>query len=289
MRQLQSADASALHSPFLLWRRGLYAKIAAAISVLCIVFYAAQHPAGPPNGGTTLGYVLGTLAAFLLLWLAWFGIRRRRYGGTRSLVGLLSAHVYLGLALVVVATLHAGFRFHYNVHTLTFVLLVLVVASGLFGTVAFWRLPEEMTRNRGGATLTSMAAELAAMDVQCRQLALAFPDDIVSLVVEVTSPRPTVGIIARLLSPRTSRLIAQRHLEVIAHIESLLVQGRETSPAEVLPLVQGLTQRLVLLRRMQRDRRYRALMLQWRAMHVPLTVALIVALAVHVIVVFFDR
>jgi hypothetical protein len=288
MKPVTSVDAMSLHTPFLLWRHGLYAKIAVAISLLCIILYATQHPVGPANGGTALGYGLGTLAAFLVLWLAWFGIRRRRYGGTVPLVGLLSAHVYLGLALVVIATLHAGFRFHYNVHTLAFALLVLVVASGMFGTFAFWRFPEAMTRNRGGATLTTMAAELAAMDVKCRQLALAFPDDIVSLVDEVISPDPTPSLLGRFLPGRGPASIARRHLTVIARIEALLAEGRASSPTEVLPLVQGLTQRLVLLRRLYRDQRYRGLLLYWRAMHVPLTVVLIVALSIHIIVVFFN-
>jgi hypothetical protein len=289
MTPVKPAEAPRLHSAFLMWRQGLYAKIAVVISLLCVVLYAAQHPAGPPNGGTTLGYGFGTLAALLVLWLAWFGIRRRRYGGTGSLVGLLSAHVYFGMALVVVTALHAGFRFHYNVHTLAFVLLVLVVASGMFGTYAFWRFPEAMTSNRGGATLTTMTAELAVMDVNCRQLALAFPDNIVSMVDQVTAPPgPSAGILGGFLSGRRSRLIARRDLAVISQIPALLAEDRGASPTEVMPLVQALTQRFVLLQRMHRDQRFRALMLQWRAIHVPLTVALIVALSIHVIAVFFN-
>ena len=34
----------------------------------------------PPNGGTWLGYTLGTIGALLIVWLMLFGIRKRRYG-----------------------------------------------------------------------------------------------------------------------------------------------------------------------------------------------------------------
>jgi hypothetical protein len=63
---------------------------------------------------------------------------------------------------------------------------------------------------------------------------------------------------------------------------------RRATPVEVLPLVQSLQQRLSLVERLNRDQFYRTLMLQWRAIHVPMTVGLVVALTIHVIVVFLD-
>jgi len=42
-----------------------------------------------------------------------------------------------------------------------------------------------------------------------------------------------------------------------------------------------------VLDRLARDRRYRALMLLWRAVHVPLTLGLLVALFIHVFAVFY--
>ena len=95
----------------LAYRGSRYLWVALAVSVTAIIAYAWHAPAVPPNGGTWLGYSLGTLGAVLILWLMSFGIRKRAYTSSAGTVqGWLSAHVYLGLSLLVVATLHAGFR-----------------------------------------------------------------------------------------------------------------------------------------------------------------------------------
>ncbi len=265
-----------VHGSFLTWRHFLYAKIAAGVSALAIVLYAIDKPVGPPNGGSWLGYTLGTLGLGLIVWLTWFGVRRRRYGGTKLLEGILSAHVYLGLALLVVATLHTGFQLHWNVHSLAYVLMVLVIVSGMFGALAFWRMPGLLTANRAGATLGGMTKELATLDLKCRALALAFPDEVVALVHAATA------------MPGRQRASA-RHLgmRAIARVQHELGSERHTTPAEVLPLVTGLTERMVLVRRLNRDRLHRQLLLQWRTVHVPLTVGLVAALGVHVFAVFY--
>ena len=57
--------------------------------------------------------------------------------GDWSLKAWVSAHVYLGLAVMVVATLHSGFQFGWNIHTRAYGLMVLVVVSGLCGITVY--------------------------------------------------------------------------------------------------------------------------------------------------------
>lgn len=287
MSQTTETASIAIHGSFLYWRNGLYAKWAALLCAVSLVLYWVNQPVGPPNGGSWLGYTLGTIGFGLILWLAWFGIRRRRYGGTMLLEGVLSAHVYLGLALIVVATLHTGFHFHWNVHTLAFVLVVLVVGSGAFGAFAFWRYPELMTGNRAGKTLGTMTAELATLDIACRSQALAFSDDIVALVNRVVGGGERRGWLSALSFTSRRESVRRLSMDAISRVQKELVERRAT-PVEVLPLVQSLTQRLTLVERLYRDQLYRTLLLQWRAVHVPLTVGLVVALVIHIVVVFYD-
>jgi len=55
---------------------------------------------------TWLGYTLGSIGALLILWLMFFGYRKRTYNNNvGTLRGRLSAHVYLGTCLIFLATL----------------------------------------------------------------------------------------------------------------------------------------------------------------------------------------
>ncbi len=101
-----------MHESMLDYAKRRYLKIAVALCVSSIIAYAWHDPLSPPNGGTWLGYTLGGIGAALILWLTALGVRKRSYSSSLgTLRGWTSAHVYLGLALIVVATLHTGFQF----------------------------------------------------------------------------------------------------------------------------------------------------------------------------------
>ena len=154
-----------MHETFLAHRQYLYLKIAGGLAALSALAYALHSPPSPPNGGTWLGYALGTLGALLIVWLAWFCVRKRQYASTLgSLKDWLSGHVYLGASLIVVATLHTGFEFGWNIHTLAYVLMILVILSGFFGIYTYWRYPALLTENRAGQTDEAMLAEIAELD-----------------------------------------------------------------------------------------------------------------------------
>ena len=101
---------SAEHEGFLRHRRFRWLKRAIALSLVAILAYALVDVQPRPSGGTWLGYTLGTLGAGLIVWLALLGVRKRNMTrGSWSLKAWTSAHVYLGLALIVIATCTAGF------------------------------------------------------------------------------------------------------------------------------------------------------------------------------------
>ena len=135
-----------MHQSILIYKRFLYLKLALLAIITAILAYSIHAPLGAPNGGTWLGYTLGGLSASLVVWLMWFGIRKRRYApGNVNLEAWLSAHVYFGLTLIILATLHTGFQFGLNVHTLAYALMILVILSGMFGVYSYIRYPREMT------------------------------------------------------------------------------------------------------------------------------------------------
>ena len=119
------------HESFLQHKGMRWLKVALVLSLAAILGYAFADVEPRPNGGTWYGYALGTIGALIILWLTWFGYRKRAYDGPSRVQAFLSAHVYLGLSLIVVATLHTGFHFGWDVHTLTYGLMLLVIVSGL--------------------------------------------------------------------------------------------------------------------------------------------------------------
>ncbi|MBM3531467.1 MAG: hypothetical protein FJX60_00335 [Alphaproteobacteria bacterium] len=275
-----------MHRSFLTYRGFLFLKVAGLAGILAVALYMGHAPMDAPNGGTWLGYGLGTVSVFLIFWLAWFGVRKRRYSGVKPLRGWLSAHVYLGSALLVLATLHTGFQFGWNVHTLAYGLMLLVIASGIFGTVAYARLPRLVADNRGRRTLEAMVAEISSLDREARQAAMALDDKVNAMVFAASEKLQLGGSLWRILSGREP---ACRTSACIAHLESLPTKGG-IGPEEgaiLGTLVRLLYRKRELLHRARLDLRYQALLDIWLHIHIPATVLLIVALVAHVVAVFF--
>jgi len=167
-----------MHESLLAFRKRFYLWVSLLVVAVSVAAYWYHDPQEPPNGGTLLGYILGTVGALLIVWLALFGVRKRRYASTLGTVqGWLSAHIYLGIALIVVVLLHAGFQFGWNVHTLAFVLMMLVILSGVFGVIVYLRYPERMSRNRGGAPRSELVDELEDIDRRSLRVAEALGAD----------------------------------------------------------------------------------------------------------------
>ena len=111
------------HESFLSHKRMRWLKVSATLCLIVIVSYFLVDVEPRHNGGTWYGYTLGTIGALLIVWLALLGIRKRNMSAGRwSLKAWTSAHVYLGLALIVVGTMHTGFQLGWNVHTLAWAL-----------------------------------------------------------------------------------------------------------------------------------------------------------------------
>ena len=82
------------HQSLLAYAKYRWAKIAIVVVIAEIVAYAFDRSPHDHYGGSALGYTLGTIGALLIVWLTWFGVRKRRYSSTSgTLLGGLSAHV----------------------------------------------------------------------------------------------------------------------------------------------------------------------------------------------------
>ncbi len=284
-RQTGRVRSDGTHEGFLNYARGRWLKIGSIICALCIVVYGMVDVQPRHNGGSWLGYTLGTIGALLILWLTMLGIRKRKRSDKAwSLKAWTSAHVYLGLSLIIIATLHTGFQFGWNVHTLAYALMMIVIISGLFGIFAYATLPQKMSFNRDQVTEAQMLEGLRSIDRQLHDAAQPLAQRHAELVRESLSQDPFGGGIFRRLSRRYPNCATRRVFEQLRE---------ETGPRpdvgeDPLERVDALLERKTsILARVRRHLQLKALLEFWLYIHVPITFALIAALTAHIVSVFF--
>jgi hypothetical protein len=273
------------HESFLRYRRFRWFKIGAALSGVCILAYLLVDVQPRHNGGSWLGYLLGTIGAGLIVWLALLGIRKRAMTrGRWSLKAWTSAHVYLGIALIIVATLHTGFQFGLNVHTLAFFLMVLVILSGVYGISVYALLPQGLSDSRSEMTAPQMIEAVNSLDKQIQITAQSLSDEDSAVVRGSLGQDPFGGGAWRRLSGSYPRC------GTTAALGAMRARLEETSGKEQASLdqvVQLLEKKAAALQRLRGYVQRRALLEIWLFIHIPLTFVLLAALAAHIISVFF--
>ncbi|MEA3004518.1 MAG: hypothetical protein QOH81_3306 [Sphingomonadales bacterium] len=275
----------ASHEGFLRHKGFRWLKIALFLCFAAGLAYLLIDVQPRPSGGSWYGYLLGTIATLLILWLTMLGLRKRAMTrGRWSLKGWTSAHVYLGLSLIVIATLHTGFQFGWNVHSFAYALMMLVILSGIYGIVAYSILPEALSASRGEMTRPQMIDAVMKLDRQLQLAAQPLGHEDTAIVSASIAESPFKGGLLSRLSGRRPRC---RTARALALLRPRLV-GTVGPGGEALEAVVTLLERkAAALARIRRHLRLKAQLEVWLYVHVPLTFALIAALAAHIVSVFF--
>ena len=284
MASAQPLPAHALspqrHESFFAYARWRWAKRATVLALIVVVIYLFHHPDPKPNGGTWYGYILGTIGAGLIVWLTALGFRKRAVSRRPwSVKAWTSAHVYLGLALAIIGTLHTGFEFGYNVHTLAYALMMLVIISGIFGIVAYGVLPDALSANRGEQTEGDMITGLRQIDGQINDAAQGLSSRAAQLVRDALNE----NVFKQSLWWRLTG--ADRRGATRIAREELDEPGAD--PAMLARVEALLDRRLMQLAATRRHLALRARLEIWLYFHIPLTVALLAALSAHILSMFF--
>jgi len=273
------------HEGFLAHKRMRWLKVSLVLCLVAILGYAFADVEPRPNGGSWYGYTLGTIGAGLIVWLSLLGVRKRAMtAGHWSLKAWTSAHVYLGLSLIVIATLHTGFEFGWNVHTLAYVLMILVIASGVYGIVVYAMLPQALSDNRRETTKSQMVEALKAIDRQLEAAAQPLGRDDADLVIAALGQDTFAPGLFTRLSGRYRNCKTARALAAFAGNDDAPDAPLAPEYERVVPL---LRKRQGQLAQIRRHMRLRAMLEVWLYVHVPLTVMLLAALTAHIVSVFY--
>lgn len=289
-----------MHQNILKFKRGRYFFISILLLLACFAIYFTQGETQPANGGTWQGYVLGTLAALLIVWLTALGVRKRRYSSSLgSMQGWASAHVYLGGALLVIATLHCAVQFGWNVHTLAYALMILVIFSGFYGLYVYLRYPGVGASNRSNRSRAELFTELGGLNESVRGI-IRSCDAEVQRVVDSAVDRTQIGggVLSQLLIIDHSQMLQggeaaskpvsnKDQAAVIDFVAERIPRGlKKDQSANLQQLLSMLCRRQTLLRKIRKDIRLQGWLKAWLYVHVPLTIALLFALSIHIVSVF---
>ncbi len=296
-----------MHDSILTYAKSRYLWISVALLAGSLAAYIWHDPGGLPNGGTWLGYTLGTIGALLIVWLMFFGIRKRRYlNNVGTLRGWLSAHIYLGTCLILIVLLHAGFQLGWNIHTLAFLLMLIVIFSGFFGVYVYLRYPNLMTRNRESATREAMLEEVNEIDLNALALADGIDPKIHAVVLRsIENTKLGGGVWTQLRARDGSDLaldslhkaIAAREKKqdmkttemptMFAMVDFLAGRATDKQGDAMRKLIDLISRKKGLATKVARDMQYQAMMEIWLYIHVPLSFALLAALIAHIVSSFF--
>jgi hypothetical protein len=254
--------------------------ITTAFLVLSLAVYVINEPIGGRNGGTVLGYTFGTISACAIVWLMAFGLRKRAYSSSLGTVeGWLAAHVWIGLGLVLLVPLHAGFSFGCNVHTAAYILMLLTIATGIWGAANYSRLSSKISSHRGGRKQADVLAEVFSIDEEIDRASVGKSDVFLQLVngLDFSVKLSLWSIFSGVAVPVVD------HVRARSMVVEIVPAEREHA-FQVIGLVD---KKADLLRGALEEARIKALLRVWLYLHVPISIALCVALAIHILAVFF--
>lgn len=274
------------HEGFLRHKGFRWAQIATLLCLVAVAvyFFVGARLPEPPSGGSWLGYVLGTISAGLIVWLACLGVRKRVItAGHYSLKAWVSAHVYLGLSLTVLATLHTGFQFGWNVHTLAYALMMLVIASGGLGIWAYATLPQRLHGNRGETTRKQMLEAIESLDRQIHDLAQPL-DRAGATVVRMSLEETELG--GSFWKRLTGSYGDCANLRAMARLRALPTPANPRQADAVAKLETVMQQKADVLGLARRQMQITAFLEGWLFVHIPATFALLAALIAHIVSVF---
>jgi len=289
-----------IHEGILEYRKSRYFWFTVLLITVSIALYLTQVGIQPPNGGTWQGYILGSIGAVLIIWLSLLGVRKRSYHSSMgSVAAWTSLHIYLGTALLIVATLHSAGHFGWNIHSLTYVIMCVVIFSGFLGLYYYISFPQKVLENRDGRSRDELFEELQELNEAGAQLANRCSAEVSEAANSAISrTRIGGGVVAQLRRSDRSNMTIQKNgsaqvvenhdqrrvLALISRQIPNAVRSTEVEPLHELMSVMG--RRQAVIRRIVRDIQLQGLMQIWLFIHIPLSIILIISLFTHILSTF---
>jgi hypothetical protein len=181
--------------------------------------------------------------------------------------------------------MHAGFRFGLDVHTLAFVLLAVVVLSGVLGVVLYQILPVRLTKYETGLQADKIDSEIHRLISDMRAIVKDKSDALVKLYQD------EIDSVRKVKSKGWALLFSRVGDDQLAVRTASLSSLASSIPDADQPAFQMFSQLLLKKTQLEVDlmhqMRLRNALQAWLYVHVPVSVAMLVAVGIHIFVVFW--
>jgi hypothetical protein len=295
-----------------------WAMATGAVLLVAIALYVPEAlQAGSPRGGSVPGLVYGTTGFAMMLFAGLLGARRKvrvwRLGRAQT---WMRGHLWLGLLSLPIVLLHSGLAFGHGLTALLMWLFVVVVASGIAGAWLQHTMPGRLMRDVPMETIyeqiehvraqllseadTVVAEACGKLEVETvvpagdaarrtaaavlaedRSAAAASLATTTRINAEASSPLREFymgelrGFFER---PEAAHAMADVRLAV-ARFEKV----RALVPPQLHPAIADLENICEEERQLIRQSRLHRILHGWLLVHVPLSIALLVLAAVHIV------
>jgi hypothetical protein len=255
---------------------------------------------GVPMGGTALGIAFGVIGFAFMIFAALLGARKRvpvwRVGRAQT---WMRGHLWLGLLSLPILVLHSGLRYGHGLTAVLMALLILVVASGVFGAALQHYMPRVMTREvpmetiyeeigHVRAQLLEEAEELVkqATTVAPKAGAAGVTETAETTAVAVIENQntPLRNFFEQEMKPFLENPGARGHaLADQAQSRSAFIQLRTLVPPALHTTLEDLEGICEEERQLSLQARLHVWLHGWLLLHIPLSLALILLGAVHAV------
>ena len=261
------------------------------VSAVLYAIYRVPASAGS-MGGTAMGIAFGIVGFAFMIFAGLLGARKKvpvwRVGRAQM---WMRGHLWLGLLSLPLILFHAGFHTGGPLTTVLMWLLVIVVASGLFGAILQHYLPAVMTRE---APLETIYEEMEHVNAQLRQEAAelveqagtrtAEDEEGVTIAVEEQAA-PLRRFYAQELRPYLEKSATRGGPLADASLaERSFAQLKRLLPPELHATVDDLENICEEHRQLARQARLHRWLHGWLLVHIPLSFALLLLAAVHAVI-----
>jgi len=268
------------------------------VSTAAYIPYAARSPFGP-SGASALGLTFGIVGFSFMIFAGLLGARKKvpiwRVGRAQT---WMRGHLWLGLLSLPLILFHGGFRFGGPLTFALMVLLIIVVASGVFGAVLQHYVPSVMTaevpmetifeqidRVRGQliAEADGFIAELSAPSgpiALAASRAAVETEDLAA--ISETDVAPLRSFYTREMRPFLEEPDARGNaLSDSARASSMFEGLRMLLPPQVHGMLKDLADICEEERQLSKQARLHQWLHGWLMLHIPLSLALLLLGAAH--------